>query len=330
MLDILRFIGKRILLMIPLLLIILILVFSISYFMPGDPVLLMMPSNFTQEQYDAKAAQLGLDQSYFTQLSDYIIGIVTRFDLGTSYTTGQKVNELIAGRVWTTFRIGLLSCFVTLLIAIPIGIIAAVRQYSVMDHICTTLAIVLAAMPGFWLALMLIILFSQELKWLPASGLTSWKHYILPVLCNALGPVAQITRMTRSSMLEVVRQDYIRTARSKGLKENVVIIRHALHNALIPIITVASTQFSLIIGGSVIVESIFSIPGMGTAMVSAINNRDYPTIMGITFLISMFVCVINMIVDVIYSFVDPRMKAQIIGGKKKKKPVKVATKEAAA
>ena len=315
----LKYIAKRILLMIPLLLVILILVFTISYFMPGDPALLAMPSNFTQEQYDAKVAQLGLDKGYLEQLWNYISGIVFHFNLGTSYNTGQSVNALIAGRVWVTFKIGILSCFVTLLLSIPIGILAAVRQYSVLDYTCTTIAIVLAAVPGFWLALMLIILFSQKLGWLPASGLASWKHYILPVVCNALGPVAHITRMTRSSMLEVIRQDYIRTARSKGLKENVVIVRHALHNALIPIVTVASIQFSLIIGGSVIVESIFSIPGMGSALVTAINNRDYPAIMGITFLISMFVCVINMLVDVIYTFIDPRMKVQILGVSKKKK-----------
>lgn len=323
MLNMLKFIVKRVLLMIPILLAVLILVFTISYFMPGDPVLLQMPANYTQEQYDTRQAQLGLDKPYLVQLGTYLYNIVFHFDLGTSYNTGQSVNEFIGSRIWVTFRIGILSCFVTLLIAIPVGIIAAVRQYSILDYTATTLAILLAAMPGFWLALMLIILFSQMLGILPASGLYSWKHYILPVICNALGPLAQITRMTRSSMLEVIRQDYIRTARSKGLKESVIIVRHALHNALIPIITVASTQFALIIGGSVIVENIFSIPGMGSALVTAIGNRDYPCIMGITFLISIFVCVINMLVDILYSAVDPRIKAQIIGGsQKKKKPTK--------
>jgi peptide/nickel transport system permease protein len=323
----LKFILKRILLMIPILVAILVLVFTISYFMPGDPVLLQMPANYTQEQYDAKEAQLGLDKPYLVQLGTYLYKIFFKFDLGTSYISGQSVNNFIGSRIWVTFRIGLLSCFVTLGIAIPLGIIAAVRQYSVFDYFATTLAIFLAAMPGFWLALMLIILFSQKLGWLPASGLYTWKHYILPVLCNALAPLAQITRMTRSSMLEVIRQDYIRTARSKGLKEHTIIIRHALHNALIPIVTVASTQFAMIIGGSVIVENIFSIPGMGSALVTAIGNRDYPCIMGITFLISIFVCVINMLVDVLYSVIDPRIKAQIIGGKRKKKTA-VARKEA--
>ncbi len=315
----LQYIVKRVLLMIPILLAILILVFTISYFMPGDPVLMQMPSNFTQEQYDAKEAQLGLDKPYIVQLGNYLYNIVFHFDLGTSYNSGQSVNAFIGGRIWVTFKIGLLSCFVTLLIALPVGIISAVRQYSALDYIATTCAIFLAAMPGFWLALMLIILFSQMLQILPASGLHSWKHYILPVVCNALAPLAQITRMTRSSMLEVIRQDYIRTARSKGIKESAIIFKHALKNAMIPIITVASVQFSHIIGGSVIVENIFSIPGMGSALVNAIGNRDYPCIMGITFLISIFVCVINMVVDILYTVVDPRMKAQIFGVKKKKK-----------
>lgn len=316
----LKFIIRRLLMLIPLLLCVVIIVFSISYFMPGDPVLLQMPTNYTQEQYDAKAAQMGLDKPYLEQLWNLISGIVTRFDLGKSYS-GQNVSDYIKGRIWVTVKIGLLSCLVTIGIAVPIGVISATRQYSALDYTATTLSIVLASMPGFWLALMLVMLFALRLGWLPATGLASWKGYIMPVICNATVPLASTTRQSRSSMLEVIRSDYIRTARAKGLPEHTVILKHALRNALIPIITVAGIQFSHVVGGSVIVESIFNIPGMGSALVNSIGSRDYPCIVGITFITAIFISVINVAVDVIYAMVDPRIKAQLApGGEKAKKP----------
>lgn len=316
----LKFIIRRLLMLIPLLLCVVIIVFSISYFMPGDPVLLQMPTNYTQEQYDAKAAQMGLDKPYLEQLWNLISGIVTRFDLGKSYS-GQNVSDYIKGRIWVTVKIGLLSCLVTIGIAVPIGVISATRQYSALDYTATTLSIVLASMPGFWLALMLVMLFALRLGWLPATGLASWKGYIMPVICNATVPLASTTRQSRSSMLEVIRSDYIRTARAKGLPEHTVILKHALRNALIPIITVAGIQFSHVVGGSVIVESIFNIPGMGSALVNSIGSRDYPCIVGITFITAIFISVINVVVDVIYAMVDPRIKAQLApGGEKAKKP----------
>lgn len=324
----LKYTIRRLLLVIPLLLCVVIIVFSISYFMPGDPVLMQMPANYTQEQYDAKAEQLGLDKPYAEQLWNYIVGIVTRFDLGKSYS-GQNVSDYISGRIWVTLKIGLLSCLVTIGISVPVGIISATKQYSVLDYTATTLSIILASMPGFWLALMMVMLFALKLGWLPATGLNSWRGYIMPVLCNATVPLASTTRQSRSSMLEVIRSDYIRTARAKGLPEHTVILKHALRNALIPIITVAGIQFSHVIGGSVIVESIFNIPGMGSALVSAIGSRDYPCIVGITFITAIFVSVINVVVDVVYAMVDPRIKAQIAsGGKKKKKAAGKKTEEA--
>lgn len=313
----LKFILKRFLILIPLMLCVIIIVFSISYFMPGDPVLMMMPTEYTQEQYDEKSAQLGLDRPYWEQLTDLVVGIVTRFDLGKTYS-GQSVNDYISGRIWVTIKIGLLSCLVTIGVAVPIGILSATKQYSILDYSATTLSILLASMPGFWLALMLVIIFALELKILPATGLKSWTGYIMPVICNATVPLASTTRQSRSAMLEVIRSDYIRTARAKGLPERTVIMKHALKNALIPIITVAGTQFSHVVGGSVIVESIFNIPGMGSALVSSIGSRDYPSIVGITFVTAIFVGLINVVVDVIYAMVDPRIKAQITGSKKKK------------
>jgi peptide/nickel transport system permease protein len=211
---------------------------------------------------------------------------------------------------------------VTVLLGIPFGIISAVRQKTALDYIVSILAVVLASIPGFWLALMGIITFSIKLKILPASGLSTPLHYVMPVASNGMMSLAGTTRMTRSSLLEVIRQDYIRTARAKGLKERVVIQKHALKNALIPVITMIGGQTSMVIGGSVITESIFNIPGMGSLMVTSINNRDYPTIMGITLVIAVFVSCINLLVDLAYAAIDPRIKAQFSGSSKRKKAKK--------
>jgi peptide/nickel transport system permease protein len=305
--------------MIPVLLGVLIIVFSLSYLMPGDPVLNKMPDNYTQEQYDEVKHEMGLDRPYYVQLGDYIWGVCTRLDLGTSYMTNRAVRDTIGERVWVTIRIGLLSVGVTVLLGIPFGIISAVRQKTALDYIVSILAVVLASIPGFWLALMGIITFSIKLKILPASGLSTPLHYVMPVASNGMMSLAGTTRMTRSSLLEVIRQDYIRTARAKGLKERVVIQKHALKNALIPVITMIGGQTSMVIGGSVITESIFNIPGMGSLMVTSINNRDYPTIMGITLVIAVFVSCINLLVDLAYAAIDPRIKAQFSGSSKRKK-----------
>ena len=325
-----RYIGKRLLQMIPVLLGVLIIVFSLSYLMPGDPVLNKMPDNYTQEQYDAVQHEMGLDRPFIVQLGSYIWGVVTRLDLGTSYMTNKAVTETIRSRVGVSLEIGLLSVCVTVVLGIPFGIISAVKHKTALDYGVSILAVFLASVPGFWLALMGIIIFSIKLGILPASGLSTAKHYILPVLSNGMMSLAGITRMTRSSLLEVIRQDYIRTARAKGLKEMIVIRKHALKNALIPVITMIGGQVSMVIGGSVITESIFNIPGMGSLMVTSINNRDYPTIMGITLVIAVFVCCMNLLVDLCYAMVDPRIKAQFSGGKKRKKDKKPELGEGAA
>ena len=325
----LKYILKRLLLMIPVLLGVLIIVFSLSYLMPGDPVLNQMPDNYTQEQYDEVEHELGLDRPFLVQMVDYIVGVVTRFDLGTSYMTNRAVTASIAERVLVTIRLGLLSVGVTVLIGIPFGIISAVKQKSALDYTVSILAVVLASMPGFVVALMGIIFFSIRLGVLPASGLSTPLHYVLPVISNGLMSLAGTTRMTRSSLLEVIRQDYILTARAKGLKESVIIQKHALKNALIPVITMIGGQVSMVIGGSVITESIFNIPGMGSLMVTAINNRDYPTIMGVTLVIAIFVCCMNLLVDLAYAAIDPRIKAQFSGGSKRRKKA-IAAREGAA
>lgn len=325
-----KYIIKRLLQMIPVLLGVLIIVFSLSYLMPGDPVLNQLPDNYTQEQYDQVEHEMGLDQPYLVQLGQYIWGVVTRLDLGTSYMTNRAVSATIAERVGVTIQLGVLSVCVTVVLGIPFGIISAIKQKTALDYTVSILAVVLASIPGFWLALMGIVVFSIKLNLLPASGLSTPLHYILPVAASGMMSLAGTTRMTRSSLLEVIRQDYIRTARAKGLREMAIIRKHALKNALIPVITMIGGQISMVIGGNVIIESIFNIPGIGSLMVTGINNRDYPTIMGITLVIAVFVCCMNLLVDLAYAAIDPRIKAQFAGGGKRRKKTQAEGEEAKA
>lgn len=326
-----KYIVKRVLWMIPVLLGVLFIVFTINRLTPGDPVAAILGSNYTQEQYAQKEAEMGLDKPFLVQFANYVKGIVTSFDLGTSYQSRQAVGGEIAKRLPTTLSLGVLGVLVTALIGIPLGIIAATHQNSFFDYTVTVVSMFFASMPNFWMALMMIIIFSLNLHWVPATGLGTWKAWILPVLSLGLSPVASVTRMTRSSMLEVIRQDYIRTARAKGLEEGKVIRRHALKNALINVVTVIGMQMSMIMGGSVIVESIFAIPGLGTYMMQGINTKDYPVVQGCVLVIALSVCIMNLLVDIVYGFIDPRVMAQYTAGKKKKEkaPQDVKQKEAA-
>lgn len=323
----LKFIVKRLLWMIPVLLGVLLLIFTIDYFTPGDPVAATLGSNYTPEQYALREAQLGLDKPFFVQFFVYAKNLVTKGSLGTSYYNGLPV----AGEIWkrfpSTLLLGLIGVFITVALGIPLGVISATKQYSAADYSLTTLSMILAAMPNFWLAIMLVLLFAVNLRWLPVSGLNSWKGWILPCLSLGLMPIASIVRMTRSSMLEEIRKDYVRTAKAKGISNRTVIQKHALKNALIPVITVIGFQLGMIMGGSVVIESIFAIPGLGSLMQTGINNRDYPVIMGCVLVLSACVCIMNLLVDVVYALVDPRIKAQYTAGNQKKRRAKTAGSE---
>ena len=319
-----KYILKRLLWMIPVVLGVLLIVFFISYITPGDPVKTILGSNYTQEAYDAKTKELGLDKPFFYQYGKYVLDMVTKGDLGTSYSYGHSVSEQIWSRMGITFEIGILGVLLTIILGIPFGVLSATKQYSVLDYSVTTLSTLFAAMPNFWLALVAILLFSLKLRWLPATGFGTVRQLVLPVLTNALTSVAVVARMTRSSMLEVIRQDYIRTARAKGLREGTVIRRHALKNALIPVLTVVGMQMSMVMGGSVIVETIFSIPGLGAYMMAGINARDYPVINGCVVVLSLSICVMNLLVDIAYAYVDPRIRAQYERPKKKRKTAAAA------
>lgn len=316
-----KFIAKRLLVMIPVLLGVIFIIFTINRITPGDPVVAMLGSNYTQEQYDAKAAELGLDKPFFEQFYEYIKGIVTKFDLGTSYQTKRPVTTEIGERFWNTLLLGIIGCVITVIIGVPTGVLSANKQYSLLDYTVTVGALVFASMPNFWLALMMILLFSLKLGWFPSScaDLSNWRVWVMPALAIGLSPIASVSRMTRSSMLEVVRQDYIRTARAKGLSPQMVTRKHALRNALIPVVTIIGMQVGMIIGGSVVVETIFSFPGLGVLMMNAINNKNYPVIQGCVLLLAGSICIINLIVDIVYAFIDPRVMSHYTAGKKRKK-----------
>ena len=314
-----KYVLKRVLLMIPIILGVMFIVFAINHFMPGDPVISLLGNNYTQEQYDAKKSELGLDKPFFEQFGIYVKDVVTKLDMGTSYQTNRSVSTEILERFPVTMKLGVLGILVTVIVGIPFGVISATKQYSVLDYGVTVVSMFFASMPSFWMGLMGILLFSYNLQWLPASGLFTWKHWILPVLTLGLSPVATVTRMTRSSMLDVIRQDYIRTARAKGLSEGLVIRRHALKNALIPVLTVVGMQLGTIVAGSVVIEAIFAINGTGQLLMTAINGKNYPVIQGIVLFLSVSICLMNLIVDLVYGFVDPRIMAQYSGGGKKKK-----------
>ena len=316
----LKYIIVRVLWCIPVLFGAILIIFAISFIDPGDPVAALLGSSYTQEQYEQKAEELGVDQPFWHQFGAYIKNIVTKGDFGISYRTKRPVAQEIGDRVGTTIKLAVISIIIAVIFGLPSGILSATKQYSWADRFVTVASLLFASIPGFWLALMLMLAFALNLKLLPASGLGGWKHWVLPALSSGLSFIATLTRMTRSSMLDVVRQDYIRTARAKGLDEKTVIMKHGIKNALIPIITTIGFQFGLLVSGSIIVETIFSLPGLGTLMMSAITNRDYPVIEGCVIVLAAVICIINLVVDLAYGVVDPRIMDQIRkAGKKKKK-----------
>lgn len=307
-----KYILKRLLLMIPTMFFVMILVFTINYFSEGDPVSDILGPEATQEQYDQKREELGLNDPYHEQLFRYVKNIVTEFDFGTSYKTGKPVIEEVLERFPTTLLLTLCSMAIATVLGVLLGVISAVKQYSVLDYLATLTSLVGVSIPSFWLGLMLMLVFALQLGWFPASGFYGPKYWVLPAIAIAVIPLSTITRMTRSAMLEVVRQDYMRTAKAKGLSETQTILKHGLKNTLIPVITVIGIQTGRTLAGSIVVESIFSIPGLGSLIVNAINARNYPTIQGSILFCALTFCIINLLVDILYAYIDPRIKSQYI------------------
>ncbi len=306
----LKIIVRRILETIPVLLGLTLLVFTMMYFTKGDPARLILGDIATEEEVQVLREELGLNDSFAQQYIRYLSGVL-KGDLGTDYITGRSVRDEVMERLGITFQLAVASIIFSIIIAIPAGVISAARQYSLIDNITMIFALIGNSLPNFWLSLMLILFFSVFLGVLPASGLYGPMHYIMPIIGISAGSIAAITRMTRSSMLEVIRQDYIRTSRAKGLTEFSVIVKHALSNAMIPIITVIGIQFTIAIGGAVVNEQIFAIPGLGKLLVDAIKSRNYQVVQGGVLIIAILCSIVNLLVDLLYAFLDPRIKNRI-------------------
>ncbi|MBW1721087.1 MAG: ABC transporter permease [Deltaproteobacteria bacterium] len=302
-----QYVVKRLISTIPVLIGISIMLFFMLRALPGDPAQVLAGQMATQEDIQLIRTQLGLDRPIYIQYATFFWRLI-RFDLGRSARTQNPVILEIWARLPNTIILAVIAITLACLFGIPVGIISAVRPYSVLDYFVTAATLFGISMPVFWLGLMLVVVFSVLLHWLPAGGTGSWKHLILPSITLSAFVVAFIARMTRSSMLEVLSQDYTTTARSKGLKEKVVIIKHALKNALIPIITVVGLQFGMLLGGAVLTETVFAWPGLGRLIVDSILARDYPVIQGAILIFGLLYILVNLIVDVIYAFVDPRIR----------------------
>lgn len=314
------FIIRRLVQSFIVLILVSVLVFVAMRLLPGDPIRMLLTqsaqSEITQEQIDFMRHQYGLDKPMFFQYFDWLGAVILHGDLGRSILNHVPVANEILRRLPITLNLGLPAFALGLILGIPAGILCAVRRGRFIDTLVTTLSNIGICIPVFWLGFLLIYIFGLKLHWLPVQGYISpssdlWlnlRQVILPVICLAVFPIASTSRQTRSSMLDVMKHDYIRTAWSKGLRERVVIVRHALKNSLIPVVTLSGMGLSMIIGGSVIVETVFNIPGMGRLAVTSVFSQDYPYVQGIVLFIAIVVLLANLITDIAYSYLDPRIR----------------------
>ncbi len=304
------YILRRLVLLVPILLAISFISFSLIHLAPGDPAevaLRAMGAQLTQDAIQAMRTQLGLDDPFLVQYIRWLARVL-RLDFGASVRTGTPVAELLLTRLPATIELATASFLLAVLLALPLGVVAAVRQHTPIDHISRVFALGGASMPGFWLALILIYLFAVKLDWLPALGRGDGRHLILPAVTLSMGIAPTYSRLLRASMCEVLSQPHILTARAKGLSNQAVILGHALRNALIPFVTVLGISFAHLLGGAVVVETIFSWPGIGKLAVDAILTRDFPVVQGFVLISALIFVVANLVVDLSYRWLDPRIR----------------------
>lgn len=304
-----KYILKRLMMLIPVIIGVSFLVFTIMSLTPGDPAQLILGESAPKEAIMKLRQEMGLDDHFLVQYFNFAKKAVVG-DFGRSYTTGREVFNEIFSRFPNTLLLAVSGVVISICIGIPVGIISATRQYTFIDSFSMVAALLGVSMPNFWLGLMLILTFSVNLGVLPSGGFESMKSLVLPAFTLGVGSAAIVTRMTRSSMLEVIRQDYIRTARAKGVTEKKVVNKHALKNALIPVITVVGLQFGHLLGGAVLTETVYSWPGVGRMMVDAIRQKDTPTVLATVVFLATVFSVVNLVVDILYAYVDPRIKSQ--------------------
>ena len=305
-----KYIFKRIIWVIPVILGVSFVVFTIMHFSPGDPALIILGESAPADAVMKLRAEMGLDRPFFVQFFNYIYDVFVKFDLGRSYINNRPVLGEILSRLPNTMKLATISILVAAAVGIPLGVVAAIRPYSKADNITMIFALIGVSMPAFWMGLLLIIVFSLNLRWFPATGFDSWKQMILPVFTLASSSIGSIARITRSSVIDVSGQDFIRTAHAKGASRFSVIFDHTLRNALLPVITVIGLQFGTLLGGAVLTETIFSINGLGTLMVNAIRQRDMMIVQGTVLLVAIVFALVNLTVDILYGFIDPRISAQ--------------------
>lgn len=311
-----NYITRRVLLLIPLLLAVSLITFTLIHIAPGDPISTRFgldPRGVDQETIDRLREELGLNEPLPVQYVNYLKNLL-QGDLGNSISTRSPVLDEIISRIPATLELAVAAMTIVLLVALPLGIISAINRGSLIDNLSMGGALLGVSMPSFWFGIMLMLLFSLKLGWLPSSGrgdgtfISEMKALIMPATTLAAGMVGLVTRVMRSSMLEVLNQDYVWTARSKGLMPRIVLLRHCLRNGLIPVLTILGLQFASLLGGTVIIETIFAWPGIGRLAVNAIWRRDYPVIMGTVLVFSTVFVLVNLLVDVLYTYIDPRIR----------------------
>lgn len=310
----LKYVVRRLLMLIPVFLGATFMVFFIMDLSPEDPAIVILGADATPEAIQQLHKELGLEGPLVVRYGRFLNGLL-HGDLGRSYKNRQDVMTQIVEKLPNTILLAFSGMVIAVLVGVPVGILSAKKQYSLFDNIAMIFTLILAASPAFWFGLIMVIFFSLKLGWFPSAGMGSgfWgvlKSLVLPALTLCGSTAALVARTTRSSMLEVVRQDYIDTARAKGVKEWVITLRHELKNALIPIVTIVGLQFGVLLGGSVMTESVFSWPGVGRFVVEAVKGKDIPCVLGSVVMLSILFTLVNLIVDLLYAFIDPRIKAQ--------------------
>lgn len=317
-----KYILKRILWLIVIMLCVAVVIFVILWFVPGDPAQIVLGTGATQADIERQREIMGLNEPFIVQLGTFLKDVFLHLNFGESYIYGTPVIDEFAARLPRTLGLGLISMALNIIIGIPLGVNAAIHRNSFQDQGLLVVAMVFISVPQFWLALMMVVLFSVKLGWLPPYGIDGWQCWIMPVLANSLSGIAMNARQTRSAVLETIRADFVTTARAKGLSERVVIYKHMLPNALIPVVNALGMQLAMVVGGTVVIEQVFSFPGIGQYLLTGVSSRDYPVIRGSVLILAMFSAVITLLVDLFYAYLDPRIKAQYVnygvkkGGKK--------------
>lgn len=286
---------------------VLIFVFLLVH-LSGDPARIMMPDDSTEEDIARMRHEMGLDKPLFTQYVIFFKGVTLRGDFGESFEHGESALKVVFEHLPATVELATTAFLISIFIGLPLGCLAALKENTVYDKSLMVGAVLGQAVPDFWFGLMMILFFSVKLNWLPPFGYGNFEHLVMPAITASLFHLARLARLMRSEMIEVLRQDYILTARSKGLAENVVLFKHALKNSAIPIVTVLGIDLALTLGGTVITETVFAWPGVGRLTVAAIHNRDYPIVQATVFLLASIFVIINMLVDILYTYLDPRIQ----------------------